>query len=88
VQEQAAKLCSKFLVLIFKGNGLFTLLKLGFASQNFDCALVLEENSKVNASLESEPPADCQQLWQMLFTIEEQERILLENIPGADRWPT
>ena len=47
-----------FLVLIFKENGLFTLLKLGFASQNCGCALVLQEKSKVKASPESEPPAN------------------------------
>ena len=44
-----------FLVLIFKENGLFTLLKLGFASQNCGCALVLQENWKVKASPEFEP---------------------------------
>ena len=68
-----------FLVLIFKENGLFTLLKLGFASQNCGCALVLQEKSIVKASPESEPPAACQQLLQTLFTTEEQERILLEH---------
>jgi hypothetical protein len=47
-----------FLVLIFKENGLFTVLKLGFASQNCGCALVLQEKSKVKASPESEPPAN------------------------------
>ena len=44
-----------FLVLIFKENGLFTLLKLGFASQNCGCTLVLQE--KLKASPELEPPA-------------------------------
>ena len=37
------------LVLIFKENGLFTLLKLGFASQNSGCALVLQEKLKIRA---------------------------------------
>jgi hypothetical protein len=74
------------LLLIFKENGLFTLLKLGFASQNCDCALVLQEKSP-----ELGPPSDCQQLLQMLFPTKEQERILLEvrkNILGADGQPT
>jgi hypothetical protein len=60
-----------FLVLIFKENGLFTLLKFSFASQNCDCALVLQEKSKVKAFPESEPPANCQQLLHTLFTTEE-----------------
>jgi hypothetical protein len=47
-----------FLVLIFKENGLFTLLKLGFASKNCGCALVLQEKSIVKASLELEPSAN------------------------------
>ena len=37
------------LVLIFKENGLFTLLKLAFASQNSGCALVLQEKLKIQA---------------------------------------
>ena len=37
------------LVLIFKENGLFTLLILGFASQNSGCALVLQEKLKIQA---------------------------------------
>ena len=44
-----------FLVLIFKENGLFTLLKLGFASQNCGCTLMLQE--KLKASPKLEPPA-------------------------------
>lgn len=44
-----------FLEFIFKENRLFTLLKLGFASQNCGCALMLQE--KLKASPELEPPA-------------------------------
>ena len=44
-----------FLEFIFKENRLFTLLKLGFASQNCGCTLMLQE--KLKASPESEPPA-------------------------------
>ena len=43
-----------FLVLIFKENGLFTLLKLGFASQKCGYTFMLQE--KLKASPESEPP--------------------------------
>jgi hypothetical protein len=80
-----------FLVLIFKENRLFTLLKSSFASQNCDCALVLQEKSKVKASPELEPPTDCQQLLHTLFTTKERERILLKarkNILGANGQPT
>ena len=42
-----------FLEFIFKENGLFALLKLGFASQNCGCTLVLQE--KLKASPNSEP---------------------------------
>ena len=44
-----------FLEFIFKENGLFALLKLGFASQNCGCTLVLQE--KLKTSPESQPPA-------------------------------
>ena len=44
-----------FLEFIFKENRLFTLLKLGFASQNCGCTLMLQE--KLKASPELEPPA-------------------------------
>jgi hypothetical protein len=44
-----------FLEFIFKENGLLALLKLGFASQNCGCTLVLQE--KLKASLKPEPPA-------------------------------
>lgn len=44
-----------FLEFIFKENRLFTLLKLGFASQNCGCALMLQE--KLKASPKLEPPA-------------------------------
>ena len=44
-----------FLEFIFKENRLFTLLKLGFASQNCGCAFMLQE--KLKASPELEPPA-------------------------------
>ena len=42
-------------MLIFKENGLLTLLKLGFASQNCGCTLVLQE--KLKASPKPKPPA-------------------------------
>ena len=44
-----------FLEFICKENRLFTLLKLGFASQNCGCALMLQE--KLKASPKLEPPA-------------------------------
>ena len=44
-----------FLEFIFKENRLFSLLKLGFASQNCGCTLMLQE--KLKASPELEPPA-------------------------------
>ena len=44
-----------FLEFIFKENRLFSLLKLGFASQNCSCILMLQE--KLKASPEPEPPA-------------------------------
>ena len=44
-----------FLEFIFKENRLFTLLKLGFASQNCGCTLMLQE--KLKGSPEPEPPA-------------------------------
>jgi hypothetical protein len=44
-----------FLEFILKENGLFALLKLGFASQNCGCTLLLQE--KLKASPKSEPPA-------------------------------
>jgi hypothetical protein len=36
-------------IIFFKENGLFPLLKLGFASQNCGCALVLQEKLKIRA---------------------------------------
>ena len=44
-----------FLEFIFKENGLFTLLELGFATQNCGCTLVLQE--KLKASPKLDPPA-------------------------------
>ena len=57
VQERTAKTLQQvmFLEFSFKENRLFSLLKLGFASQNCGCTLMLQE--KLKASPESEPPA-------------------------------